>query len=519
MIKRKFTIATLLFAVFSFMESSAQDVIPRVAGLESNGAYMDLLRSDEQIRIKTDSLMSVVRTIRMEMTKNAESRDEESMARADSLFVVLSNTESAIYALRTKKVKLIDQISTIEQNHVLSNMGNIGGAQSAQGRSLYNNDYFKKSLEAEDYKHLMEVHSKEAKAYEYVQTYVKNYSKIKSLHDNYLMTQEETEAEEIYAEIAEVMAENLILERMLGDAWSEIFVQKSYVYSYFLEKENRLDLLELAENMMNESQQEKLSAIDNCVSEHVVDYCLQKPLSLNYELYVAKLLNLPAAIDSLSTAARNVRSIDYRMPIIDIERRSFVNYEPIEFSSRSPYNTTTNPIPENVIYEYGTIYRIWVGTYKYRQQPNIFRGASPLYVEKREDGRFDYYVGGLHTRSEAESAVEIMKKKGFRDPQIIEWCDGVKSNLSKAEDGERISYRISITNGTLDDVVREVISTMAEGCQVSRLGENNFLVSPFASRATAERVAQAISKCDDALVVEVQEVKPEAAEENAEKEE
>ncbi|MBO7330169.1 MAG: SPOR domain-containing protein, partial [Alistipes sp.] len=131
-------------------------------------------------------------------------------------------------------------------------------------------------------------------------------------------------------------------------------------------------------------------------------------------------------------------------------------------------------------------------------------------------GRFDYYVGGLQTRNEAESAVEIMKKKGFRDPQIIEWCDGVKTNLSNASAGERVSYRISITNGGLDDVVREVISTMADGCQVSRLGENNFLVSSCASRAAAERVAQAISKCNDALVVEVQEVKPEGEKEEEE---
>ena len=246
-----------------------------------------------------------------------------------------------------------------------------------------------------------------------------------------------------------------------------------------------------------------------------MNYCLQKPIALTYELYVAKLLNLPAAIDSLTIAARNVRSIDYRMPLIDIERRSFVNYEPIEFSSRSPYNST-NPIPDNVVYEYGTIYRILVGTFKYRQQPSIFRGASPLYVEAREDGRFSYYVGGLRTRDEAESAMEVMKKKGFRDPQIVEWCDGIKTNLSKEEDGERITYRISITNGSLSDMVREVISTMAEGCQLSRLAEDNFLVSSFASRAVAERVANAISKCDETLKVEVQEVKPEPQSEEEE---
>ncbi|MBO7331659.1 MAG: hypothetical protein J6U52_07700, partial [Alistipes sp.] len=294
MIKSKITIASLLLFAFSVIEVAAQDIImPRIAGLEANKGYMELLRSDEKLRVQTDSLMGVVRAVRMEMTKNAESRDEAALARADSLFVVLSNTESAVYALRTKKVKLMDQISTIEQNHVLSNMGNIGDAQAAQGsKSLYNNDYFKKSLEVEDYKHLMEVHAKEAQAYNHVKTYVSNYDKIRSLHDNYLMAQDEAEAEEIYAEMADVMAENLILERMLGDEWSEIYVQKSYIYSYFLEKENRLDLLELVENMMSETRQEKLSSLDNCVSEYVVDYCLQKPIALNYELYVAKLLNL-----------------------------------------------------------------------------------------------------------------------------------------------------------------------------------------------------------------------------------
>ena len=516
MIKSKITIASLMFAAFSIVESAAQDILPRVAGLEGDKAYMELLRSDEKMRQQTDSLQGVVREIRMEMSKNNESKDENFQARADSLFVILSNTENAVYALRTKRVKLIDQISTIEQNYVLSNVGNIGGAQSAQGsKSLFNNSYLKESLNPEDYKLLLDANKKEAKAFEYAQTYVRNYSKIKNLYDQYLMEQEEAEAEKIYAELSEAMAENLISERMLGDSWNEVFDNKNYAYSYFLEKENRIDLLELAEGMMNEVQQEKLSVMENCMSESVMNYCLQKPIALTYELYVAKLLNLPAAIDSLTIAARNVRSIDYRMPLIDIERRSFVNYEPIEFSSRSPYNST-NPIPDNVVYEYGTIYRILVGTFKYRQQPSIFRGASPLYVEAREDGRFSYYVGGLRTRDEAESAMEVMKKKGFRDPQIVEWCDGIKTNLSKEEDGERITYRISITNGSLSDMVREVISTMAEGCQLSRLAEDNFLVSSFASRAVAERVANAISKCDETLKVEVQEVKPEPQSEEEE---
>lgn len=509
---KKSIVAGLFLAALTIGKVSAQDIVSRVAGLEDNKEYMDLLRRDEQLRVQTDSLMFQMRTLRSAMTKNAEQRDSLAQVKGDSLMMLLSGVESKVYALRASKVKLIDKINTIEQNYVLSTMGNIGDAQSAQGsKSLYSNAYFVQSFDGEDYKMLMDVHGKEAKAYGYVQTYVKNYSNIKSLYDQYLLGKEEAEAERLYAEMSEAMAENMIVERQLADIWSEIYDQKCYIYSYFLEKENRLDLLELLENMMAESRQEKLAALDDCVSEYIMDYCLQKPIALNYEMYVAKLLNLPPAIDSLSVAARNVRSIDYRMPVIDVERRSFVDYEPIEFLSRSPY-TASNPIPEVTVYEYGDIYRILVGTFKYKQQPSIFRNAAPLYVEQLEDGRFSYYVGGLRTRDEAESAVVIMKKKGFKNPQIVEWCDGEKINLSE-EGAARSTYRISISGAALDDVVREVIDKMAEGCQLSRLSENSFLLSSFDSRSVAERVAQAIGKCNDALVVEVQEIKPDVVEE------
>ena len=444
MIRVKFITTTLFLFFVGTVGVSAQNVTARVAGLEENKEYMTLLKKDEGLRSRTDSLMGVMRGVRSSLSKNAELRDSLTQQRADSLLVILSDAESAIYAARAEKMKLIDQINAIEQNHVLKSMGNIGDAQSAQGsKSIYNNAYFVKSFDPEDYKMLMEVHSKEKTAYEYAQNYTANYLKIKTLYDKYLVAQSEAEAESVYADMAGVMDENMILNRQLQKLWAEIYDQKVYVYSYFLEKEGREDILQLVENQMAEARQEKLNSIDNCVSESVADYCLQKPIALNYEMYVAKLLNLTSAMDSISAAARVVRKVDYRMPKIDFERRSFVDYAPIEFSSRSPYNAQ-NPIPECVVYEYGTIYRILLGTYKYKQAVNIFRGASPLAIETLEDGRFSYYAGGLKTRAEAEKAVEIMKKKGFRNPEIVEWCDGRKTNLSDVNGGEPITYRIEI---------------------------------------------------------------------------
>ncbi len=519
MIRVKFITTTLFLFFVGTVGVSAQSVTARVAGLEENKEYMTLLKKDEGLRSRTDSLMGVMRNVRSSLSKNAELRDSLTQQRADSLLVILSDAESAIYAARAEKMKLIDQINAIEQNHVLKSMGNIGNAQSAQGsKSIYNNAYFVKSFEPEDYKMLMEVHSKEKTAYEYAQTYTANYLKIKTLYDKYLVAQSEADAESVYADMAGVMDENMILNRQLQKLWAEIYDQKVYVYSYFLEKEGREDILQLAENQMTEARQEKLNSIDNCVSESVADYCLQKPIALNYEMYVAKLLNLTSAMDSLSAAARVVRKVDYRMPKIDFERRSFVDYAPIEFSSRSPYNSQ-NPISECIIYEYGTIYRILLGTYKYKQAVNIFRGASPLAIETLEDGRFSYYVGGLKTRAEAEKAVEIMKKKGFRNPEIVEWCDGRKTNLSDVNEGEPITYRIEIKGGELDDMIHEVIETMAEGSQITKIAEESFIIGPFDSKAVAERLAQAIGKCNELLEVAVVELKPESDSEDTEDEE
>jgi hypothetical protein len=158
----------------------------------------------------------------------------------DSMRIVLADAENLIYSMRTKKMKLIDQINAIEQQHVLSAMGNIGDAAGAKGSgSIFNNEYFKKSIEAEDFKGLMDMQAKESTVCGYVQTYSKNHSKIKTLYDKYLLATTEAEAEVLYSQIATIMDENMVLERRLAKMWTEIYDQKVYVYSYFLEKEAR----------------------------------------------------------------------------------------------------------------------------------------------------------------------------------------------------------------------------------------------------------------------------------------
>ena len=509
MIKHKLIVAALC-SVVTISTAVAQDITVRIPELAQNKEYVELLGSDVRMRERSDSLMAIIRDLRGELSRNAEERDSLSLMRSDSLSVMLTDAENSVYAIRSQMIKLVDRINAIEQEHLLSTMGNIKGATEQASGSIFSNDYFRKAIDAEDYKALMEANSKEKQANEYALSYVSNYENIKKMYDKYVMARTEAEAEDIYGEMATIMDENHILERQLAEAWNEIYDQKSYVYSYFFEKEGREDILDLTEGLMSEAREEKLATIDNCASETLTDYRLQKHVMLNYETYVAKLLNLTSAIDSLSTASRAVRQIDYRIPALDIERRSFVDYAAIEFTSRSPY-TTANPIPDCIVYEYGTIYRILLGTYKYKQAVSIFRNASPLCVETLEDGRFSYYAGGFHSRAEAERAVEAMKKKGFRNPQIVEWCDGYKTNLSLL--GEGVAFRVMISGGALSNDVRQVIETLAVDSQLSRLDEENFSVGMFASRAMAERLSQAIAKRDATLSVLVEEVRSESDEE------
>lgn len=504
----RITILITLWACCTVENTVAQEVVARVPELADNKEYMQLLQQDVRLTYRADSLMNVMSGLRQDIRLLADKRNADSRESIGSLSEQLSEVETKMIALRQDKIKLIDRINSIEQEFVLSTVLKEASLPAQSTGSIFENPYFRESILAEDYDLLIKAHQKESEAKSLVVQYVANYNEIKSLYDKYVQASLESEAERLYASISEKIDENMVIEKRLARAWTEIFDQKTYVYSYFLEKEGRYDVLDLTENMTSEARQQHSMLAENCVSEVLADYCLQKPVVINYEMCVARLLNLPHSIDSLANEARAVRQVEYRLPLLDIDRRSFVDYAPIEFRARTPYNSS-NPVPECVVYEYGTIYRILLGTYKLPQATSIFRGAVPLYVEEGEDGRYSYYAGGLRTRSEAEAAVEIMKKKGFRNPRIVEWCDGRKTNLSEEGLVGDVSYRVVIKGGQLDDMAQDIIATMAAGCQVSKLTEDTFVVGMFDSKAVAQRLANALMKCDESLEIKVVELKGE----------
>ena len=204
--------------------------------------------------------------------------------------------------------------------------------------------------------------------------------------------------------------------------------------------------------------------------------------------------------------ARKLEGIDFRLPRIDVAERYFLDYDSVSFSSTPKYSYQ-HPIPECKVYEHGTIYRILLGTFNTKRAVSTFRGAYPLSYLVNDDRKWCYYAGGFATREEAEAAQKLLKARGFVRPEIVVWTDGEYRNLSKDPEAQHIAYRVEIVSSeALSDAVKAAITDTAEGCELSRVGQQLFVVGTFDDKAVADRVAAAVTQTDPALEIKVAEI-------------
>ena len=200
-----------------------------------------------------------------------------------------------------------------------------------------------------------------------------------------------------------------------------------------------------------------------------------------------------------------LEGIDFRLPRIDVAERYFLDYDSVSFSSTPKYSYQ-HPIPECKVYEHGTIYRILLGTFNTKRAVSTFRGAYPLSYLVNDDRKWCYYAGGFATREEAEAAQKLLKARGFVRPEIVVWTDGEYRNLSKDPEAQHIAYRVEIVSSeALSDAVKAAITDTAEGCELSRVGQQLF-VGTFDDKAVADRVAAAVTQTDPALEIKVAEI-------------
>ena len=484
----------------------------RIAGLEGNEEYMSLLREDAQLQNREDSIVVAVEGLRQRLREEPAQRQTFSQQ--------ILELEGKIFDVRNAKGRLIDRINTIEQEWVLANLN--GTTQQPAGplrenpasavpdslkvRNLVDNLYFREHLSPEDYAALRKAQSLEMQAVDYVNRYFANYGTLSDLAESYAAVGTEAEAMDIYERYNALQGMNHVLADSLAATWNYIFDNKNYAYGYLLDELGREELLAGEEEKLSAAVRQLSALQDQTASAAVTDYFLRKRVLVNYEASVAGELGLDAARDSLRGVAAQLEAIDYRLPKVEVAERYFLDYDSVAFSATPKYSYQ-HPIPECRIYANGTIYRILLGTYNTKRAVSTFRGAYPLFYLVNDEDKWCYYTGGFATLDEAEAAQELLKKHGFIRPEIVVWTDGVYRNLSRDPEAGKIAYRVEITGtDALSDTVKQAIAATAGEYELSRVGQQLFVVGTFDDKAVADRLAEAIRQADAALELKVEQI-------------
>ncbi len=500
-----------LFLTTGALRAQQPAVEARIAGLENNEEYMSLLREDAVLQQREDSIVNAVAQLRRQLREDPAQRQLHSRR--------ILQLESRIFEIRNAKGRLIDRINTIEQEWVLANLDSgvstLGSVRedpvseipdSLKRRNLVDNLYFREHLAAADYEALQRAQHLEPRAEEYVNRFMANYGTLSELAASYAAVGTEAEAMEIYERLNALQGVNRVLSDSLAAVWNYIFDNKSYAYGYLLDELGREEILSREEEALSQASRRLTELRGTTASEAVTDYLLRKRVIVDYETEVAGVLALDAARDSLRGVAAQLAQIDLQLPRIDVAERYFLDYDSVAFSSTPKYSYQ-HPIPECKVYANGTIYRILLGTFNTKRAAATFRGAYPLFYLINDDDKWCYYTGGFATLEEAQEAQKILKEHGFLRPEIVVWTDGVSRNLSRDPEAQNILYRVEIT-GTeaLSDAVKETIARTAAGHELSRVGQQLFIVGGFDDRAVADRLADAVRQLDPALEIKVVEM-------------
>lgn len=486
---------------------------------------MELLADGVRLQQQEDSVMRVV-----EQNRRLFSEDPANRAKYGEAILAL---EEQVFSLRNRKGDIFGRINTIEQDWLIENMSSGQPAQvvveeavadtvieqaSVQTTRIVDDIHFVNELDSIDYVALQRAQNDELKVVEFVNMFSENHAAMESIRVQYEQTQDAAEASRLYSNYQVLKGLCSALNDSISTRWSTIFDAKSFAYNFMLEKNRRDDLLENCELALSQALQRAAADRGRYASDAMSSYFNTKQSLVATEIELARMFGLGLAQDSLKMVSRQLETIDYRLPKIEIEERFFLAYEPIGVSSPARYNSR-NPIPECEIYERGTIYRVLLGTFSSQQPISIFKGVYPLYKLKTEEGKYRYFAGGFATEAEVDEAQIRLKNMGFKRPEATVWIDGVYTNLvevREAEGDKTQMFRVEIAGiEQMTPELRAVLDQSAADKDITRIN-GRFIVMSFAEREQADEVAAAVVGAVEGATVEVTmievEVAPEAAE-------
>lgn len=508
MMKRLLFVLLLVMFAAQSNGARAQEVRPRIEALGANAEYMSLLRQSAQLKSRSDSLTREVDRARRIFRENPDERDRI----ADRILA----GESQLLEISSAQADVDRKIHAIEQDWVVNNLDKavvtdpapVPSGASVASAVLIRNDLFRRNLEAEEYRSLEQADANETVAKRLAQSYIWHHLNLAALRERYTAEQDEVAADSLYNILCNLRSRADVIADSLSTVWNGLQEGKIFAYGCLLERSRQDELLTRNMERMAACQRESDTLTGRYASDALALYALQKSAMLGYEVDMAATFGLGEARDSLSRALAELRDFDYKLLPVAFERRVFIDFAPLEFGPTNRYGAR-NPVPEIKHHPVGTLYRIWLGAYKYKQQPNIFRGAAPLAYERDERNYYAYYAGLFATLDEAIAAKKQLSAKGFRRPEIYVWRDDVRervdeSALAAVDAGG--GYRVTIKGiATIEDALRQSILSVSETAEISRVG-TQFVVGTFADKSVAERLARAVHTAEPSAEVSVEAV-------------
>ena len=507
--KKIYTTLTLIFAISAFAIADSQE--PDFPGLQGNERYMTLKETNTLLQQREDSIQNVIAKTREEFAQrnNTDSLTNEQI---DIFTSQILNLEEQIFELRQQRGDVITELNNIEQEYILAHMFAPAPETETteesieetivapvEQRMLIHNDIFRRSLTDEDYAELESAQREDEQMAALCNDFQSLYTKFENTTRDYMETTSESVADSLFSVYHSLKREIAILNDAIDSQWAHIIDTKYYAYGYILEKGFRYDLLDNSSEQFSEMQQRCAEKDGLYVSDAIMHYAIGHPTLLDFEIAVAEDLGLQQAADSLHSAKRDFVAPNYRQEMVELERRLFIDYEPI-IIGRTNYYTNSNPVPPLKVYERGTIYRILLGKFRSKQPMTLFKGVQPLFITTEED-LYCYYAGGYATLKEAEEAQLFLREKGFKKPEICRWRDGEMINIDTLEEEDTDNttplvgsrYIVMLECDTIDEALRQTITAISPDKVISRRGAQ-FAIGTFTDYAEATALLTALSE-------------------------
>ena len=224
----------------------------------------------------------------------------------------------------------------------------------------------------------------------------------------------------------------------------------------------------------------------------------------------------PEVADSLAKRAEEFDMTYTLFNPISTPKRSNAKFAGVVIKKKVK-EAAVSSLPVLKIPSEGELYSITVANYaSLPPSTNVFRGATPLYRERREDGRTYVYIGLYPTAQSAQDDIALLRKTGFKQPTLVMWRDGIrrddfvdKNAASTTTASKTAMYRIEIAgaNGTLPADVLTIIKEKAPRKEISKYTNSDgavvYTLGIFTSESEATALSKTIAKSASTLSVNV----------------